>query len=117
MAAKLPQVPVDAQASEAVDSTLAEPVPAAAALSSALHEARRAQSDSEVPEDCTVDCLLLRLARFAICYFAGLYRSLPKRAAAREICLHMRRDPNTSYPRMGRWILRNRLRLTAINMI
>ncbi len=50
----LPQVPADAEASQAVDLTLAEPVPAAAALGSALHDAYRLQSESEVSEDCTV---------------------------------------------------------------
>ena len=50
----LPQVPADAEASEAIDLTLAEPVPAAAVLSSALHDVRRVQSESEAPEDCTV---------------------------------------------------------------
>ncbi len=49
----LPQVPADAEASEAIDLTLAA-VPAAAVLSSALHDVYRLQSESEVPEDCTV---------------------------------------------------------------
>ena len=49
----LPQVPADAEASEAIDLTLAEPVPAAAVLGS-VHDVRRVQSESEVPEDCTV---------------------------------------------------------------
>jgi hypothetical protein len=45
----LPQVPADAHASEVVDSTLAEPVAAAAALGSASHDSGCVQSDSEVP--------------------------------------------------------------------
>ena len=49
----LPQVPADAEASEAIDLTLAEPVPATAALGS-VHDVRRVQSESEVPEDCSV---------------------------------------------------------------
>ena len=49
----LPQVPADAEASEAIDLTLAEPVPATAALGS-VHDFRRVQNESEVPEDCTV---------------------------------------------------------------
>ena len=71
----------------------------------------------EVPEVCTVPACCLLLTRFAIGYFADVCRSPLRRAAAREICLHMRRDPNTSYSRMRGWILPNRLRLTAINMI
>jgi hypothetical protein len=65
----LPQVPADAQVSEAADLTLAEPVRAAAALVSALHDARPVRSDSEVPKVCTVECVLLRLTRFDIWYF------------------------------------------------
>jgi hypothetical protein len=51
----------------------------------------------EVPEVCTVAACCLLLTRFAIGYFADVCRSPLQRAAAREICLHMRRDPNTSY--------------------
>jgi hypothetical protein len=51
----------------------------------------------EVPEVCTVAACCLLLTRFAIGYFADVCRSPLRRAAAREICLHMRRDPNTSY--------------------
>ena len=72
-------MPADAEASEVVDSTLvAEPVPAAAALGSALHDARRAQSDSEVPEDCTVTacCHALRALPY------GLLRAVQVPAAA-----------------------------------
>ena len=54
--------------------------------------------------------------RLAIWYFADSCRAPPQRTAAREICLHMRRDPNTSYPRMRGRIQRNRSPLTAINM-
>ena len=46
---------------------------------------------------------------------SDLCRSPPQRAGAREICLHMRRDPKTSYPRMRGRIQRNRLPLTTIN--
>jgi hypothetical protein len=57
-----PQVPADAEASEVVDSTLAEPVPAAAVLGSALHGACPVQRDSEVPEVCAAPscCYALR---------------------------------------------------------
>jgi hypothetical protein len=48
-------VPADAEASgEVVDSTLAEPIQTAAAMVSALHNVRHAQSDSGVLEACTV---------------------------------------------------------------
>ena len=44
-------MPADAEASEVVDSTLAEPAPAATALGSALHDSLDVGSESEVP-DC-----------------------------------------------------------------
>ncbi len=112
-------MPADAEASEAIDLTLAEPVPATAALGS-VHDVRRVQSESEVPEVCTVTYMLQPCnASCALPYgtFADLCRSPPQRAAVPQICLHMRRDPNASNPRMRGWILRSRLPLTAINMI
>ncbi len=45
-----PQVPTDALAREVVDSTLAEPVAAAAALDSAPHDSLDVGSESEVPD-------------------------------------------------------------------
>ena len=56
------QVPADVHASEVVDSTLAEPVAAAAALGSAARDSGCVQSDSEVPALCTVTafCCALR---------------------------------------------------------
>ncbi len=101
----LPQVPADAEASEAIDLTLAGPVPVTAVLGS-VHDLHRVQSESEVPEVCTVTCVLPRLARFAVWHFAGLCRSLPQRAAVPQICLHMERHLNASNPRMRGWILR-----------
>ena len=61
-----PQVPIDALASEFVDSTLAEPVAAAVALGSAPHASGDVGSESEVP-----DFAQWRRAamRFAIWYF------------------------------------------------
>ena len=44
-----PQVPADAEASELVDSSLAEPAPAVMALGSAPHFSRDVGSGSEVP--------------------------------------------------------------------
>ena len=108
-----PQVPAEAEASMVVDSTLVERAAAAAALGSAVHDVRRVQSESEVPEVCTVTACCLLLTRFAIWHFAGLCRSPPQRAAAREICLHMRHDLNASNPRMRGWI--QRCLLTATN--
>ena len=111
-----PQVPADAEASEVVDSTLAEPAPAAAALGSAPHDSRDVGSESEVPDFAQWWHAAMR---FAVRYFADLRRPQPQRAAAPEINLHVRvqRDPNTSYPRMPGWIQRNRSLLTAINMM
>ena len=109
-------MPADAEASEAIDLTLAEPVPATAALGS-VHDVRRVQSESEVPEVCTVTCVLPRLTRFAVWHFADLCRSPPQRAAVPQICLHMERHLNASNPLMRGWILGSRLPLTAINMI
>jgi len=109
-----PQVPSDAHdASKVVDSTLLERAAAAAPLGSAVHDVRRVQSESRVPEVCTVTACYLLLSRVAIWHFAGLCRSPPQRAAAREICLHMRHDLNASNPRMRGWI--QRCLLTAIN--
>ena len=108
-----PQVPGDAHdASKVVDSTLVERAAAAATLGSAVHDFRRVQSESEVPEVCTVTACCLLLTRFATWCFAGLCRSQLQRAA-REICLHMRHDLNASNPRMRGWI--QRCLLTAIN--
>ena len=111
-----PQVPADAEASGVVDSTLAEPAPAAAALGSAPHDSRDVGSESEVPDFAQWWHAAMR---FAIRFFADLCRPPPQRAAAPEIFLHMRvqRDPNTSYPRMPGWIQRNRSLLAAINMM
>ncbi len=64
-------MPADAEASEAIDLTLAEPVPATAALGS-VHDVRRVQSESEVPEVCTVTYMLQRLTRFAVWHLCGL---------------------------------------------
>ena len=102
-------MPADTNASEVADSTPAEPLAAATALGSAPRDSRDVGSDFEVP-----DFAQWRLAatRFAACYFADLRRSPPQQAAAPEICLHMRRDPNTSYLRMRGWIQRNRSPLT-----
>ncbi len=111
-----PQVPVPSDAhapSEVVDSTLVERAAAAAALGSAVHDVRRVQSESEVPEVCTVTACCLLLTRIAAWCFAGLCRSLLQRAAARETCLHMRHDLNASNPRMRGWI--QRCLLTAIS--
>ena len=47
-------MPSDWHASEAVDSTLAEPVAAAVALSSTLQDSHNIEHDSQVPELCTV---------------------------------------------------------------
>ncbi len=111
------QVPADVEASEVIDSTLAEPIPTVAAMGSALHTMRRVQSDSEVPEVRKVTACCSLLTRFAIRYFGDLCRSPPQRAAAPEICLHMRCDPNTSYPRMRSRVQRNRSTSTLINMM
>ena len=46
-------MPEDAEASEIVDSTHAQPAAAEEALGSALHEVRLVQSSCEVPEVCT----------------------------------------------------------------
>jgi hypothetical protein len=71
-------VPADARATEVVDSTLvAEPFPAAAALGSALHTARRVQSDSLVPEVCTMTACC-----YALC--ALPYGTLRTRAGPRR---------------------------------
>ena len=43
-------MPIDALASEVVDSTLTEPAPAAAALGSAMHDSGDVGSESEVPD-------------------------------------------------------------------
>ena len=109
-----PQVPADAEASEVVDSTLAEPIAAAAALGLAPHDPLDVGSESEVPDFAQGWHAAMR---FAVWYFADLCRSALQRAAAPEICLHMRvrRDPNTSYPLMPGWMQRNRSVLTAIN--
>jgi hypothetical protein len=63
------------------------------------------------------DCLLLHLMHLATWYFADSHRSPPQPAAVREICLHMRRDPNTGYPRMPGWIRWESIALTTINMM
>jgi hypothetical protein len=109
-----PQVPAVAEASEVVDSTLAEPIAAAAALGLAPHDPLDVGSKSEVPDFAQGWHAAMR---FAVWYFADLCRSALQRAAAPEICLHMRvrRDPNTSYPLMPGWMQRNRSVLTAIN--
>jgi hypothetical protein len=107
-------VPADAEASEVVDSTLAEPIAAAAALGLAPHDSLDVGSEFEVP-----DFAQGWHACYALCcmvwYFADLCRPPPQLAAALEICLHMRRGPNTRYPRMLGWIQRNRSLLTAID--
>jgi hypothetical protein len=64
-----PQVPADAEASEVVDSTLAEPAPAAAALGSAPHYSRDVGSESEVPDFAQWWHAAMR---FAIRHFADL---------------------------------------------
>jgi hypothetical protein len=45
-----PQVPMDAGASELINSTIEEPVGIAMALGSASDDLRRVRSDSEVPK-------------------------------------------------------------------
>jgi hypothetical protein len=64
-----PQVPADALASEVVDSTLAEPVAAAAALGSAPHASGDVGSESEVPDFAQWWHAAMR---FAIRHFADL---------------------------------------------
>jgi hypothetical protein len=69
---------MDALASEVVDSTLAEPVPTAAALGSAPNDSLDFGSESEVP-----DLAQWRRAAmsFATWYFSDLCRSPLQRAA------------------------------------
>ncbi len=93
-------MPADAEASEVVDSTLAEPIQTAAAMVSALHNVRHAKCDSGVLEACTGDCMLLQLTRFVVKYFEDLCRSPPQRAAASEICLHKQRPAHIRSPRL-----------------
>jgi len=101
-------VPADAEASEAVDSTLAEPVPAAAALGSAPHDSLDVGSESEVPDYAAA------AMRFAVLHIADLCRSPPQRAAVPQICLHMQCNLNPSRKKHGS-IQRNRSLLTANN--
>ena len=105
-------MPADAEASEVVDSTLAEPAPAAAALGSAPHDSRDVRSESEVPDFAQWWHAALR---FAISYFAGLCRSPPQGAAVPQIFRHMQSDLNASNPRMHGSIQRNRSLLTSNN--
>ena len=90
---------MDAEASEVVDLTFAEPIAAAAALGLAPLDSLDVGSESEVPDFAQWWHAAMR---FAAWYFADLCSSPPQRAPAPEICLHMRvrRDLNTSHPRM-----------------
>ncbi len=107
-------MPADAEPSELVDSTLAEPAPAAAALGSAMHDSGDVGSESEVP-----DFAQWRRAtmRFAISYFADLCRSSPQRAAQPFWTSFKGDEAHRSSPRMHGSMQRNRSLLIAIGML
>ncbi len=109
-----PQVPADALASEVVDSTLAEPVAAAAMLGSAPHASGDVGSESEVP-----DFAQWRRAaiRFAIWYFADLCRSPPQRAVQPFWTSSKGDEPYRNSPRMPGSMQRNRSLSKAIGML
>jgi hypothetical protein len=109
-----PQVPVDALASEVVDSTLAEPVAAAAALGSALHASGDVGSESEVSGFARGRRAALR---FAIWCFADLCRSPPQRAAQPFWTPSNGDEVRRNSPRMPGSMPRNRFLLIAIGML
>ena len=86
-----PQVPADALASEVVDSTLAEPVAAAAALGSAPHASGYVGNESEVPDFCTVAACCYALCHVVLC---GLVQ-VPAAASSAAVLdiLQRRRSP------------------------
>ncbi len=108
-------MPADAIASEVVDSTLAEPVAAAAVLDSAPHDALDVGSKSEVP-----DFAQWRRApmRFATCgTFADLCRSPPQRASQPVWTSPKGDEAHRNSPRMPGSLPPNRSLLIAIGML
>ncbi len=109
-------MPTDALASEVVDSTLAAPVAAAAALGLAPHASGDVGSESEVPSFAQRRRAAMR---FAIHCFADLCRSPPQRAAqpfwtSPKGGGALRRRNS---PRMPGWMQRNRSLMIAIGML
>jgi hypothetical protein len=109
-----PQVPIDALASEVVDSTLAAPVAASSSMSSAPHASGDVGSDSEVP-----DFAQRRRAamHFAIWYLAGLCRSPPQRAVKPFWPSSKSDEAHTFYARMPGSMHRNRSLLIPLGML
>jgi hypothetical protein len=107
-------VPADAEASEVVDSTPAEPVAAAAALGLAPHASGDVGSESEVP-----DFGQWRLAAmpFAIWCFADLCRSPLQRAAQPFWTSSKCNEAHSNSPRMPGSMPGNRSLLIAIGML
>ena len=85
-------MPADAEASEVVDSTLAEPFAAAAALGSAPHASGDVGSESEVPDFCTVAACCYALCHVVLC---GLVQ-VPAAASSAAVLdiLQRRRSPH-----------------------
>ena len=109
-----PQVPTDALTREVVDSTLAQPVAAAAALDSAPHDSLDVGSESEVSGFARGRRAALR---FAIWCFADLCRSPPQRAAQPFWTSPKGDEAHRNSPRMPGSLPRNPALLIAIGML
>ena len=109
-----PQVPIDALASEVVDSTLAEPVAAAVALGSAPHASGDVGSESEVPNFAQWRHAAMH---FAIWYLADLCRSPPQRAVQPFWTSSKDDEAHRFSARMPGSMQRNRSLLIAVGML
>ena len=105
---------MDALVSKVVDSTLPEPIAAAAALGLAPHDSLDVGSESEVP-----DLAQWRRAamRFAIWYFADLCRSPPQRAVQPFWTSSKGDEAQRKSPPVSGWTQRNRSLFIAISML
>ena len=108
-----PQVPIDALASEVVDSTLAEPVAAAVALGSAPHASGDVGSESEVPNFAQWHAAM----HFAIWYLADLCRSPPQRAVQPFWTSSKDDEAHRFSAQMPGSMQRNRSLLIAVGML
>ena len=107
-------MPADAEASEVVDSTLAEPVAAAAALGSAPHASGDVGSESEVPDFAQWQRAAMR---FPIWYLADLCRSPPQRALKPFWASSKSDEAHRFSARMPGLMQRNRSLLIAVDML
>jgi hypothetical protein len=113
-----PQVPIDALASEVVDSTLAAPVAASSSMGSAPHASGDVGSKSEVPDFAQRRHAAMRFQRrFALWYLAALCRSPPQRAVQPFWTSSKSDEAHRFSAQMPGSMQRNRALLTAVGML